>query len=413
MAQIDSEQQRSELFITVLILTLTLGLVGGTLILISSEWILVHFNLIKAASRQEVLGCIVWLPLALSLLLLNSAMIGSLQARERFGAINFATVLGDSLAQLLPLFVAQLGYVSIDILLPTVLSSRLLTTVFLFVQCIKHVPITKKIKIDLLYVKPLLGYGGWASAISMIGPLMTALDRLVIGTLSDAKGVTLFTIPFNLISKVSIIPNSLGAVLFPRLAALSSDESKALADKTGRSLIAFMSPVIIIVMGGIHPFMIFWLGHDLAERCAGIGELILLGVWINSAVMPYTYYLFAEARYKSKILVICLLEVPLYFLLLWFGVKNFGPLGAAGAWSLRVLLEALCFLILANAFRYMLFALSSVFFVIMSVAIVFYFDVTVVWRWLGIVSLLALSIGLHWKLCIDMLSLLFKRRLIM
>lgn len=410
MAQIESDSKRSELFSTVFVLTLFLGVVGGMVLLVSSEWILAHLFTLRDESRREALGSVLWLPIALTLLLLNSAMVGALQARERFVAINTASVLGDSLAQLLPLFVAWLGYISIDVLLPTVLCARLITTVLLFVQCRKHVPIANRIKLDFLHIRPLLSYGGWASALTMIGPLMTVLDRLVIGTLAGAKGVTLFTIPFNLITKLSILPNSYGGVLFPRLAALPRDESKALADNAGRSVIAFMTPVTILAMGLTQPFMILWLGRDLAERCAGVGELILLGVWISAAVMPYSYYLYAEARLKTKIFVISLLEVPLYFLLLWVGVKYFGVMGAAAAWSLRVLIDAICFLVLAEAIKIISFALTSIFFVAMAALVVFYCDVFAVWRWLAIVTLVGFSLVIHRKLCVDTYGLIFSRR---
>ena len=410
MAKIDCDHKRSELFSTVFVVTLFLGVVGGMVLLVSAEWILEHLFTLTDERRNEALGSIFWMPLALTLLLLNSAMVGALQARGRFKAINAASVLGDSLAQLLPLLVAWLGYISIDILLPTVLGARLITSVLLLIQCRKYVPIANKPRIDFSHVRPLLNYGGWASALTMIGPLMMVLDRLVIGTLAGAKGVTLFTIPFNLITKLSILPNSYGGVLFPRLAELPRDESKALADNAGRSVIAFMTPATILAMGVTHPFMILWLGRDFAERCAGIGELILLGVWMSAVVMPYSYYLYAEARLKIKMLVISLLEVPLYFLLLWVGVKYFGVLGAAAAWSLRVSIDAICFLALADALKVIFSAFTSLLLVVMAALVVYYFDIFELRRWFSIIMLIGISLVIDRKLCIDIYGLLFPRR---
>lgn len=410
MSQVKTDIERSDLLSTALALTFFLGLVGGVVLLIFSDWILAHLFTLRDESRREALGSIAWLPIALTLLLLNSAMQGALQARERFLAINSAGVLGDTMAQLLPLLAAWLGYVSIDILLPTVLGARLITSVLLFTQCKKHVPLKNKSKIDFSQLRPLLSYGGWAASLSMIGPLMTVLDRLVIGSISGAKGVTLFTIPFSLVSKLSILPNSYGAVLFPRLAALPGDHSRALSDAAGRTVVAFMTPITIIAMGLIHPFLIFWLGQDFAARCSGIGELILLGVWISAAVMPYSYLLYAEARLKKKILVISLLELPMYFLLLWFGVKYFGALGAAGAWSLRIFIDAIFMLILANALRKTLLSLTSILLLVVATLVVFYFDVFELWRWITIIMLFGISMVIHRKLCVDTFRLLFSRR---
>jgi len=412
IAQINSESGRSDLFSTVLVLTLFLGLLGGALLWLSSKWVLFNLFTLEEDVQKEVLGSIAWLPIALTLTLLNSTMQGALQARERFMAINSVGMVGDSLAQLFPLFVAWLGYVDIDILFPTVLSARLITSVLLFMQCGKHVPLENKLRIDFSQIRPLFIYGGWASALSMMGPLMAVMDRMVIGAITGAKGVTLFTIPFNLVTRLSVLSNSYGAVLFPKLAALPGDESKALAADAGGFIVAFTTPLAIIALALVHPFLILWLGHNFSQRCAGIGELILLGVWISGAVMPYTYWLIAEATLKKKILLVSLLELPLYFLLLYFGTKYFGALGAAGAWSLRILIDAIFMLIIADVRLKNLFSLPSIFLLIVAAFVAFYFDVDELLRWFLIMMLFSLSLAIHRKVYVDAYHLLFPPNLL-
>lgn len=401
MATIDSESERSELLWTVLALTVFLGLLGGLVLLFSSDWILTHLFSLGGDSKREALASTAWLPVGLVLLLLNSAMRGALQARERFVEINSASVLGDSMAQVLPLAVAWAGYVTIDLLLPAVLAARLLTTVLMFSQCYKHVPLASSIKIKLAHVKPLLTYGGWACTVTMIGPLMTVVERLVIASIAGAKGVTYFTVPFNLVSKLAILPNSYGGVLFPKLASLPQDESRALADQATRNTVAVMTPLVILGMGLLQPLLILWLGADLAGRCAGVGELILFGIWVSAVVVPYSFKLYAEGLLKQKILAVTVSEVPLYLLMLWVGVKYFGVLGAAGAWSLRVLIDAILFLTLAKALReVVLFSLSSIFLVAVATVVVLSTDVLMIWRWVAIIALVAFSVSIHWKLCV-------------
>ncbi|MDD2719898.1 MAG: oligosaccharide flippase family protein [Gallionella sp.] len=401
MASIESESERSELLWTVLALTIVLGVLGGLVLLFSSDWMLTHLFSLEGDSRREALDSTSWLPVGLILLLLNSAMKGSLQARERFVEINSASVLGDSMAQLLPLIAAWFGYVTIDLLLPAVLAARLLTAVLLFVQCYRHVPLSKSLRIKMTHVKPLLTYGGWASMVTMSGPLMTVIERTVIASIAGAKGVTFFTVPFNLVSKLSILPNSYGGVLFPKLASLPEQDSKVLAEQAVRNIVALMTPLVIFGMGVLHPFLILWLGSDLAARCAGIGELILLGVWVSAVIVPHSYKLYAEGLLKKKILIVTMTEIPLYALMLWLGVRYFGILGAAAAWSLRVLIDAILFLILAKALREVVwFSLSSIFLVAMATIVVLSFDVLVVWRWFAITALIALSVAINWQLCV-------------
>jgi hypothetical protein len=148
----------------------------------------------------------------------------------------------------------------------------------------------------------------------------------------------------------------------------------------------------------------------LARRTAGIGELVLIGVWISAAVLPYSYFLYAEARLKTKILLISIFEIPLYLLLVWVGVKYFGVIGASVAWSLRILIDAFFMLGLAGALRTALFSLSSLLLVILSSLLVYYFDTNEIWRWISIIALTCSSMVIHRKLCLEIYKRLIARR---
>lgn len=401
MTRIEDESERSELLWTVLVLTIFLGALGGLVLLFSSGWMLTHLLSLGGDTKREALDSTAWLPVALILLLLNSTLRGALQARSRFVEINSASVLGDSAAQILPLVVARLGYVTIDLLLPAVLAARLLTTVLLFSQCRRHIPLTNVIRIKLVHIKPLLAYGGWATTVTSITPLMTVVERLLIASVAGAQGVTFFTIPFNLVSKLTILPSSYGGVLFPKLASLPSIESMALANQATRNVVALMTPLVVVGLGLLQPFLILWLGADIAGRCFGVGELILFGFWFSAVVVPHTYKLFAEGLLKQKILAVAVLEIPLYVCMLWLGGKHFGVLGVAGAWSLRALIDAILFLILSKALGEVArFSISSVFLVTLATITALSFDAMVAWRWFAIISLAAYSFAIHRTLCI-------------
>ena len=411
MAKIHNDTERSDLFATVLVLIVILSVVGGGALLLGAGWLLTNFLSLSEQSNKEALGSIRWLPIGLLFLLLNSAMQGALQARERFVAINIARTIGDSMAQVLPLLAAWMGWITIDILLPSVLIARLLTSVLLFFQCSKHIPLERNPKIDFSHVKPLLNYGGWASALTMIGPLLTVIDRLVIASFAGAKGVTLFTIPYNLVTKLSILPSSFGYVLFPKMAGLPTDDARALAGKAARAITAVMTLVIIFAIVILHPFMSIWLGADFAMRCAGIAEILCLGVWIGAVVMPYSYFLYAEANQKSRILITALVGIPVYMLLLWVGVEYFGVVGAAAAWSLKLLMDTIIHLYLAKALHEAAaLALSSFLLLLITVFVVMYFDLSVVWRLITLIVLVVFSVVVHWNFYLDTYRMLIRRR---
>ena len=103
MAQITIDKNRSKLFCTVFGVTIVLGALGGSALFFLSDWILTHLFTLQEENLIEVASSIKWLPSALVLILLNSLMVGALQAQQRFVSINIAMVSGESLAQLLPL----------------------------------------------------------------------------------------------------------------------------------------------------------------------------------------------------------------------------------------------------------------------------------------------------------------------
>ena len=68
-----------------------------------------------------------------------------------------------------------------------------------------------------------------------------------------------------------------------------------------------------------------------------------LGVWINALVIPHHTRLLAADNPKT-VVIIYLVQIPVYFLMLWLGIKYWGIVGAAAAWSLRVLLDTIMLL---------------------------------------------------------------------
>jgi O-antigen/teichoic acid export membrane protein len=183
-----------------------------------------------------------------------------------------------------------------------------------------------------------------------------------------------------------------------------------LADQATLTLIAFMTPMVIVGMSVIQPFLIAWLGVDFAQRSAGVSELIILGVWVNSLVIPHHARLQAEAKLR-RIFVIYLIQLPIYFIMLWAGLKYFGLMGAAAAWSLRVLIDTTMLLTIAGAFRTtVLYALPSMIMVLSASLVALLIDVTIMWRWLALFTLTAFSIALHRQLLIGNAKHFFSRR---
>lgn len=353
----------SNLLWTAIVSTFLLGLVGSFLLWMSADYILSHLIKMSESSREEVANALVWLLISLPLLLPTTVLNGALQARLRFVELNIIYVFGNILGQLLPLAFAASGYVQLQILVPAVVATRLITICLSFSQCRHHVPLIGSPHFELKHLKPLIGYGGWVSVMTMLSPLLMTVDRFVIAALSGASAVAHYTVPYDLVSRSMVISSSLSSAIFPRLAAANVEQAGDIAIRATRVLVAVMTPVVIFALFTVHPFLNIWVGEAFSNSSAKVAEVILLGVWINSLVIPHHARLLAADNPKI-VVIIYLIQIPVYFLVLWIGITKFGIIGAAVAWSLRVLLDTLMLLraagVLGSTFRTMFFPFTLV-----------------------------------------------------
>jgi O-antigen/teichoic acid export membrane protein len=363
------DSERSNLLWTALTTTFMLGVVGSLLLWVFAGYVLTHLIDMSESSRNEMSSAVTWLLLALPILLPTSVLQGALQARLRFVELNTIQVLGSTLTQLLPLIVAASGYVELQILVPTALASRLLTASLLFSQCWRHVPLIGLPLIDRSHIKPLIHYGGWISVITLLGPLLVTIDRVIIASLSGAKAAAYYSVPYNLVSRTMVISGSLSSAIFPRLAAASIGHAQKIALRATTVLVAIMTPVVIIGLFVVHPFLDLWVGEAFAKSSAGVAELILLGVWINALVIPHHARLLAADDPKT-VVIIYLIQIPIYFLMLWLGITYWGIMGAAAAWSLRVLVDTAMLLHVAGALKHTLRVMIPSLIIVITAALV-------------------------------------------
>jgi O-antigen/teichoic acid export membrane protein len=174
----------------------------------------------------------------------------------------------------------------------------------------------------------------------LVGPILTVVDRLVIGSVLGARAVTRYTVPFTLVLRTQILSSSLARTLFPRFSMLERRDAAAVGRQSLTALAAIMTPVTVVGAVVLDPFLRAWVGSDLAAHAAPVGEILLLGMWVNSlAVVPFAY-LQAQGRpdLPAKFHVV---EVAPYVGGLLLSLHLAGIEGAAWAWTGRAAVDAL------------------------------------------------------------------------
>jgi O-antigen/teichoic acid export membrane protein len=173
---------------------------------------------------------------------------------------------------------------------------------------------------------------------ALVGPLMTMSDRVVIGAAIGAAAVVAYSVPFQIAQRTVMLPMAIVQALFPRLAAQSPDRAEAL----GKDAVVLVGQLYAFVVIGLvclaEPLLRLWLGAKLDPRSILVGQIALIGFWVNAlANVPYAHI---HARGDSRFTAIVhLAELPLYCAMLYgFGVW-LGLAGIALAFTLRAFID--------------------------------------------------------------------------
>jgi len=288
----------------------------------------------------------------------SGVLSGALQGRERFLELNLISVSGTVVFQLLPLAVAAAGHIDLGILLPAAVFARVLTLFLLAWRCRTDVTRGQPVRFASTQAASLLRFGGWVTVTAIVGPMMVILDRFIIGATAGARAVTYYTVPFNLAERTTLLSGALTFALFPRFASLRPQEERQLAHEGLRALVVVMTPLTVLGVLLIEPFLAWWISPELAAHSSLVGQIILLGFWVNAfAQIPYAQL---QARGRPDLVAKChLAELLPYLGLLYIGLHFLGLAGAALAFSLRVAVDYLLLAGFAGTLRSSLTLLAA------------------------------------------------------
>src|SRR5690606_1950585 len=117
-------------------------------------------------------------------------------------------------------------------------------------------------------VGSLLRFGGWMTVSNLVSPLMVYMDRFLIGAVLTVSAVAYYATPWEMATKLLIVPSALSSVLFPAFGFLHrrDPERTARLYYTGVKLVVLaLFPLTLAVTALARPGLAFWLGEAFAE----------------------------------------------------------------------------------------------------------------------------------------------------
>jgi O-antigen/teichoic acid export membrane protein len=329
---------------TALIMVFGLSLLAGMAVFFAAPF-LTELLQVSREYRTETIYSFYFLASSLPFLILIICLKGILEAFQKFKIISLLRTPVILFNYVAPVFVIPFTTRLSDIVLMLVIGRVISFFLHLF-ACIHVIEnIMKKITFSKKYASSLLNFGGWITMSGIITPLMGYMDRFFVAGMLSAQAVAYYTTPYDVIIRLGIVSNSIIAVMFPAFGtSFVQDKAKTLKmyHKTLKYIFwILLFPLLIILLFAKSAFSI-WLSPDFAGKSYKIVQILAVCITVNSVVqVPYAMI---QAAGRSDITgKLHLIELPVYILLLWFSLKNFGILGAPVTFLVKVLFDA-CFL---------------------------------------------------------------------
>ncbi len=336
----DAPEHRASVFWTACVISLGIGLLGGALLWIAGTQVVGALFSVPPELRVELMAALPWLAAAVPMVTMASVLQGFLEGLERFDSIIILDILGGVSTQLSPLVAAYVLGANLTWVLAAFVLTRLLTGILLAaIACAKAAPSVIHPRVRLADSSGLLSYGGWISVNRWMGPLQFFIDRAIINAIGGIQAVSHYNIPYNLVGRLSILPVSFSRVLFPRFSALDSHAAHGMQGEVLAVLAAIMTPVTVIGLVLLGPFLNVWLGPDMATIVTPIGQILLIGSWTSSFIHIPAALIAGQGR-PDRMAKLNLILLGPYLLALWLATSAAGLLGAASVWVLRGLLGA-------------------------------------------------------------------------
>jgi O-antigen/teichoic acid export membrane protein len=327
-------EERADTFWAALSVNLAMGAVGAVALWIGAHYFFEYSFKVDARFRPEILAAVPFLAASVPIATVTGVLVGALQGREKFLETNAISTTSTVLFQLLPLALAWRLGPNLSLLLGAALTARLLSVVVMALRCHVNLTAGHRVKVKRAEIFTLLKYGGWVNLVSIFGPILETTDRFAIGAMLGATSVTIYTVPFYLSARLSIVSAAVTNALFPRLSAATPEEREALSERTLRTM---MGLVNLPVLGGIfimEPFLRLWIGVHVGELSAPVGRIALVGFWFNAFALVGFVRLQASGR-PDIVSKFVMAQIPPYLVLLFLALKFLGYQGAALVFALR------------------------------------------------------------------------------
>jgi O-antigen/teichoic acid export membrane protein len=327
-------------------------IISGLIILCSWFFIPSLVNIFKISKNlhQEVVNTFYVLILSIPIVSTTAGLRGVLEAYQKFSITNVIRIILGIFTFLVPLLVLIFTSSLFWIVNFLVLVRIVIWVLYLF-QCFKiNTALKEKFIFNLTFLKPVWKFSIWITLANVVGPIILYSDRFLIGSLISASAITYYSTPYEVVTKLLLLPGALTGVLFPIFSAnfLSNPEAtKRILLRGIKFVFLIIYPVVFLIILFAFDAMNVWLGVEFAINSSFVLQFLSLGILMNClSAIPNNFF---QGIGKPKIpTLINLGELPVYIAFMWIAIKTNGIKGAAVAYFIAASIDVFIMYFILN-----------------------------------------------------------------
>jgi O-antigen/teichoic acid export membrane protein len=311
--------------------------------LLDASHVLAAGVLPDGAIGREIADSWSWIAWSIPVTLATNWLRGALEGVQRFARVSLLRTAFGTLNYAAPA-IAVLYQPTLTAIIISIVISRSFSLAAHAIACM---PSERAILVGRIASRPknmrkFFNEGGWMTVSNLIGPLLVISDRFVLAALVSPKAVAWYVTAQEAILRTSIIPGALAGVLFPKFAGASTFAPKpdevALYQQGIRIVAAIMLPLCAFGSAVAYDAMRLWMGSEFAINSYALLEIMILGIYINAiSFIPFAWL---QATGRSDLTAkIHMIELPVYAAAIYFSATQWGILGAAWVWTLRLMVD--------------------------------------------------------------------------
>jgi len=328
---------------TNLILVLIIGLVGTLALSLLSPWLVKGALKIPKGLQPEALNAFYLLALSIPVVTSTAGLRGLLEAYQRFDLTNLVRIPLGIFTFLGPLLILPFSHSLLPVVAILAIGRLIAWVVHLFL-CFNVIPaMIRGVVLQVKLVRQLILFGSWMTVTNIVGPFMVYLDRFLIGGLLSVAAVAYYATPYEVVTKLLIIPAALAGVLFPAFSTgFTQDRShtELLFSRGVKYIFLSLFPISLLIVTLASEGLDLWLGAEFAKNSTRVLQWLTVGVFINS-LAQMAFALIQGTGRPDLTAKLHLIELPFYLVMVWWLIGAYGIEGAAIAWVVRIVVDTI------------------------------------------------------------------------